>query len=78
MAKLELAWRYEDRNYSSITPTIGADRDDQRHRWRADFEIPIIGRSAMQVYYGYANYDSNYSPADYTQNLVGTRFFYRW
>ena len=78
MAKLELAWRYEDRNYSSVTPSIDEDREDQRHRWRADFEIPIIGRSAMQVYYGYANYDSNYSPADYTQNLVGTRFFYRW
>jgi len=78
MAKLELAWRYEDRNYSSITPTIGEDRDDQRHRWRADFEIPIIGRSAMQIYYGYANYDSNYSPADYTQNLGGARFYYRW
>ena len=78
MAKLEFAWRYEDRNYSSITPTIGEDRDDQRHRWRADFEIPIIGRSAMQIYYGYANYDSNYSPADYTQNLGGARFYYRW
>ncbi|RLA46675.1 MAG: hypothetical protein DRR04_04540 [Gammaproteobacteria bacterium] len=78
IAKLELAWRYEDRNYSTITPSIGEDRDDQRHRWRADFEMPIIGRSAVQVYYGYANYDSNYPSADYTQNLFGTRFLYRW
>jgi hypothetical protein len=78
MAKLELAWRYEDRNYSSVTPSIGKDRDDQRHRWRADFEIPIIGHSAMQVYYTYSDYESNYPQADYTQNLVGTRFLYRW
>ncbi len=78
IAKLELAWRYEDRNYSSITPSIDEDRDDQRHRWRADFEIPIVGQSSVQIYYGYANYESNYSPADYTQNLFGTRFLYRW
>ncbi len=78
IAKLELAWRYEDRNYNSVTPSIGEDRDDQRHRWRADFEIPIIGRSAVQVYYGYADYESNYPSADYTQYLVGTRFLYRW
>ena len=78
IAKLELAWRYEDRDYSSITPSIDEDRDDQRHRWRADFEIPVLGQSALQVYYGYANYDSNYPQAAYTQSVFGTRFLYRW
>ncbi len=78
IAKLELSWRYEDRDYSSDTPSIGEERDDERHRWRADFEIPLVGRSAVQVYSGYANYDSNYPPSDYTQTLVGTRFLYRW
>jgi hypothetical protein len=78
LAKLELAWRYEDRDYSSITPGIDEDRHDERHRWRADFEIPVVGRSALQIYYGYADYESNYPQADYTQNLIGTRFLYRW
>jgi hypothetical protein len=78
LAKLELAWRYEDRDYSSITPGIDEDRHDERHRWRVDFEIPVIGRSALQIYYGYADYASNYPQADYTQNLFGTRFIYRW
>ena len=78
IAKLELAWRYEDRDYSSETPSIGEDRDDERHRWRADFEIPLVGRSSMQVYSGYADYDSNYPQADYTQTVVGTRFMYSW
>jgi hypothetical protein len=78
LAKLELAWRYEDRDYSSDTPGIGGERDDQRHRWRADFEIPIVGRSSLQVYSGYADYDSNYPQADYTQAVVGTRLLYRW
>lgn len=78
IAKLELAWRYEDRAYSSITPSIDEDRDDQRHRWRMDFEIPLIGKSAWQLYYGYSDYESNYPSADYTKDLIGTRFLYRW
>ncbi|MEH6634247.1 MAG: hypothetical protein V7700_01955 [Halioglobus sp.] len=78
IAKLELAWRYEDRDYSAITPSIDEDRHDKRHRWRMDFEIPIVGSSALQVFYGYANYDSNYPQADYTQNLFGSKFIYRW
>tara|TARA_R110002110_G_scaffold415561_1_gene650776 strand:+ start:76286 stop:77221 length:936 start_codon:yes stop_codon:yes gene_type:complete len=78
LAKLELAWRYEDRDYSSPTPSIEQDRQDDRNRWRADFEIPLIGRSALQLFYGYADYESNYPQADYTQNLIGTRFIYRW
>ena len=41
LAKFELSWRYEDRDYSSPTPSIGEDRDDQRQRWRVDFEVPI-------------------------------------
>ncbi len=78
MTKLELAWRYEDRNYSSITPSIGEDRHDQRHRWRADYEIPVWRGGAVQLYLSYANYDSNYDPVDYTQTIAGSRFIYRW
>ncbi|NQX87633.1 MAG: DUF560 domain-containing protein [Halioglobus sp.] len=78
IAKLELAWRYEDRDYSAETPSIGEDRDDQRNRWRIDFELPLVGQSSMQVFAGYADYDSNYPQADYTQTVVGTRFTYRW
>jgi hypothetical protein len=78
LAKLEFAWRYEDRDYSSETPSIGEDRQDERHRWRVDFEIPLVGRSALQVYSGYADYESNYPQADYDQTLVGSRFLYRW
>lgn len=78
LAKLELSWRYEDREYDGVTPSIGEARDDKRHRWRADFEIPLIGRSAVQIYYGYADYESNYPQSDYTQYITGTRFFYSW
>jgi hypothetical protein len=79
LAKLELAWRYEDRDYSSITPQIGEPRDDKRHRWRLDFEVPILwDGGALQFYYGYADYESNLPQADYTQTITGTRFVHRW
>ena len=78
LAKLELSWRYEDREYDGITPSIGEKRDDQRHRWRGDLEIPLVGEAAVQLYYGYSDYESNFPQADYTQHLVGTRFLYRW
>ena len=79
LAKLELAWRYEDRDYSSNTPSIGKKRSDQRNRWRLDLEIPVLGNAAVvQFYYGYANYDSNLPQADYDQTITGTRFVHRW
>lgn len=79
MAKLELAWRYEDRDYSSITPSIGEERKDDRHRWRLDFELPVFTEgSAVQFYYGYADYESNLPSADYDQTITGLRFVHRW
>jgi surface lipoprotein assembly modifier-like protein len=78
LSKLELAWRYEDRNYSSETPSIGEDRDDQRNRWRIDYEIPLIGKTSVQFFAGYADYESNYPAAEYDQTLAGTRFLYSW
>jgi hypothetical protein len=76
--KLELAWRYEDRDYSSVTPSIGEERWDKRNRWRADYEIPVWRAGAVQLYCSYADYDSNYEPVDYTQTIAGARFVYRW
>ncbi|MCB1679987.1 MAG: DUF560 domain-containing protein [Halioglobus sp.] len=78
LAKLELAWRYEDRDYRSVTPVIQDKRRDERHRWRADLEVPLTVKAAVQFYYSYGDYDSNYTPADYSQHLLGTRLVYLW
>ena len=32
----------------------------------------------MEVYGGYGDYESNFPSADYDQNVLGTRFIYRW
>lgn len=79
LAKLEFAWRYEDRNYDSNKLGINEERADRRHRWRVDFELPILGPgSAIQFYYGYSDYDSNLPQSDYNQAITGTRFVHRW
>ncbi len=72
-AKLKLGWRYEMRNYSSITPSIGAIRDDDRHRFQAEVEIPITDIVFGNIEYEYSNYSSNLPSADYNQNLVSAR-----
>ncbi|MEE4143186.1 MAG: surface lipoprotein assembly modifier [Halieaceae bacterium] len=78
LTKLELAVRYEDRSYRSDTPAIGEKRDDERTRLRLDYEVPIIAGAAVQFFAGYADYESNYEPANYDQTIVGTRFLYNW
>ncbi len=76
--KLELAWRYEDRDYRSDTPSIGRERSDQRQRWQVDLELPLRGALAIEFYTSYGDYNSNYNAADYTQLVAGSRLSYRW
>lgn len=76
--KLELAWRYEDRDYSADTPSIGEPRKDERQRFQLDVEVPVLAQGAIQVYASYGDYHSNFDPSDYTQGVLGTRFIYRW
>jgi hypothetical protein len=76
--KMELAWRFEDRDYRSETPGIGEKRNDRRQRWQLDVELPLGQRAAVQAYTSYGDYRSNYPPTDYSQLVAGTRFIYRW
>jgi len=78
VATLELAVRYEDRDYTSPTPSIEERRSDQRQRWRIDLEIPVIERGALKFYAVYGDNQSNLPRADYDQNIIGTRFVYAW
>lgn len=76
--KLKLGWRYETRDYSSITPSIGVIRDDNRHRFQSDLEIPITDHIYMQLEYEYADFSSNLPAADYTQSVAGARLGVRF
>lgn len=72
-ARLALSWRYEKRNYSSVTPSIGEVRDDDRNKLKAELEIPVTDRVYVLVEYEYSDFSSNLPAADYTQNFAGLR-----
>ncbi|WP_167854704.1 surface lipoprotein assembly modifier [Mangrovimicrobium sediminis] len=76
--KFELGWRYEYRDYSSVTPSIGEERLDKRQRWKTSLDYPVFTKGNIELYGGYADYDSNYPSADYEQYVVGTRVSYSW
>lgn len=71
--RLRADWRYEIRDYNSITPSIGQLRDDDRHRLRARLEYPLSDRFDLLFEYQYRNYSSNLPSADYTDNRVETQ-----
>lgn len=77
-AKAELAVRYEERDYLFDEPTINVPRNDDRIRWKIDFEVPLSKRLTFVSYYSYGNYVSNLPRADFTQTIVGSRLQYAW
>lgn len=68
--RMRLDWRFEMRNYDSITPSIGAIRDDDRHRLRARFDIPISKTLTALLKYEYRNHVSNLETVDFTDNRI--------
>ncbi len=76
--QLRLGWRFEARDYASLTPSIDANRDDKRHRFQAEFEIPIVAMLYATMQYEYANFESNLPSADYSQELVSVQFSARF
>ena len=77
-AKAEVALRYEVRDYRNEEPTIGEPRNDDRLRFKMDFEVPLNDRLTWQWYYSYGDYVSNLPRADFTQNILGTRLQLAW
>lgn len=68
--RLRLDWRLEQRDYSSVTPSIGVRRDDDRQRWRARFDFPITGSLTGLLTYQHRSHDSNLPSADYDDNRI--------
>ena len=78
LSTLELSLRYENRDYSAPTPSIGERRKDERYRATVELEIPLTEQFNWQLYGGYSDYYSNLPSADYDQTVVGTRFEYNF
>lgn len=72
--KFKIGWRFEDRNYDSVTPSILAVRNDERQRFDASFEIPLSEVMFAEIEYRYDDFRSNLPSADFTQNVATIRF----
>ncbi|MEO1081970.1 MAG: hypothetical protein AAFY29_20605 [Pseudomonadota bacterium] len=77
-ARFELGFRRLDRDYSSVTPSIGEKRFDQRDRTQAQLEVALTERLDLEFYYNYSDWESNLESVDFHQHVAGFRFRYRW
>jgi hypothetical protein len=77
-AKAEISWRFEARDYTSVDPVISEERNDDRSRWKLDFEVPFGERLTWQWYLSYGDFASNLPRADFIQTIGGTRLEWRW
>ena len=76
--RAEFAWRFEDRDYDGVTASIGEERQDDRHRLRAELQVPFGERGTAEFYYDYSDYESNFPNADYDRQIAGVELRYRW
>ncbi len=72
-SKLRVGFRYENRNYESITPSIGAIRDDVRYRVDASLETPINDVFFTEIRARYDILNSNLAAVDFSQAVVSLR-----
>jgi hypothetical protein len=68
--RVRLDWRLEKRDYDSVTPSIGALRDEDRQRWRLRLDLPVTDRLTGLVSYQHRSHDSNLPSADYVDNRI--------
>jgi len=68
--KFKAGWRYQKRDYDNITPSIGVVRDDNRHRFQLELEVPITDVFYAQIELERAVHSSNLPSADYNRSIV--------
>jgi hypothetical protein len=66
--------RFENRDYRSVTPSIGAVRRDERRELEAVAEIPLGQRVVARVGLKRADNDSNLSAVDFGETVLSVRF----
>ena len=69
-ARMQLGFRWQDRNYSSISPSIGVPRDDSQRVAEARMEVDVVENVAVVGGWEYADYSSRLPTADFTNNRI--------
>lgn len=73
-AEIRLGYDFLSRDYSKITPSIGVERDDERHTLTGRAQVPLIGKLNGRLEYKYVDASSNLPSADYNEHIVQLSF----
>lgn len=65
-----LRYRYRQRDFSAVTPSINAVRQDKRHTMRAILEMPLSESLEARAEYRYVHADSNLPIVDFESHTV--------
>lgn len=65
--------RYETRNYQHLTPSIGAERQDDRYQFEALAELPLSQRVLATFGYKHADNQSNLSSLDFAEHVYSVK-----
>lgn len=66
-SQLQLTWRYDQRNYSAVTPAIEAKRSDERSISALKWQLEANSWLSLVAKVEHGNYDSNLAAADYSE-----------
>jgi len=68
--RVRVSYQYYLRDYVHDTPSIGKEREDQRHTISLGIRQPLSRHLSALLNYQYISADSNLSSSDFTENVV--------
>lgn len=69
-AKFRARYRYRQKDYSNINPSLGENRADKRHSIRASVEAPFYKMFTGKIQYEYTDSKSNLETLNYDNHLI--------
>lgn len=65
--RLQLSWRYDQRNYSAVTPAVQAERSDARRIGTLEWQLEANSWLSLIAKMEHGNYESNLAAANYSE-----------
>ena len=76
-ARAKLSYSYGERNYRSITPSIGVERFEKRSTWNIGFELPLSKVLTFKPSLRFVDRDSNNPIYDYREHMITGMLSYK-
>ncbi len=69
-SRFKVGYRHEQRDYDSITPSIGVVRDDTRNNFDAELRVDLTSKVFAALEHEVNDHASNLPSADFSQNVT--------